>query len=368
MDLTMSENNKLSSLNILGPINSLGYGIASKNICGWMAKTLSEKDAYARLFPIGNINCENEGEAGFFQNMAAIAAEFDVDAPCLKIWHEFGMAERIGRGELTGYSFFEVDTLPENSIRSINSTDKMVVTSRWAKEIVEEQTGHKNVFEVPLGVDRSIFGGSEYSKGEKCIFFNCGKWEMRKGHDLLLEMFQKAFPEDQSVELWMMCDNPFLSPPQRVAWENHYKQDPRVRIINRVQTQQELADIMRLSTCGFFPSRAEGWNLELLELMSLGKPVIATNYSAHKSYCNESNCHLVTPTSSEPAFDGKFFTDKNASWASLTEIFDDFVEKLLEVHNSWKKDEDLTNLEGVKTAGELSWENTASQLINIIEQ
>ena len=50
----------------------------------------------------------------------------------------------------------------------------------------------------PSGVDRDIFtpnikiDGSDISK-DKYIFLNIGKWEIRKGHDLLVHIFNKAF-------------------------------------------------------------------------------------------------------------------------------------------------------------------------------
>ena len=48
--------------------------------------------------------------------------------------------------------------------------------------------------------------------------------------------------------------------------------------------------------CGVFPSRAEGRNLELLEMMSAGKHVITTDYSAHTEFCTKDNAGLVPIT------------------------------------------------------------------------
>ena len=58
---------------------------------------------------------------------------------------------------------------------------------------------------------------------------------------------------------------------------------------------------------GIFPSRAEGWNLEILELMSCGKHIITTNYSAHTEFCNKENALLVDIDELETAYDGKWF-------------------------------------------------------------
>lgn len=373
----MSEGTK--RINVFTPINSLGYGIAGKNTTGWLTKLLHKRDqdesgtswvdheyGGVTLFPIGNqITCETEGEQNFFTQLAQNQLSFDADAPCLKIWHENAMAERIGRGKLTGYSFFEMDRFEDSTKNSILSTDNMVVASEWAKEIVEDQTGHENVFVVPLGVDEVVFSQRQEQQTDKFIVFNCGKWEKRKGHDILLSIFNKAFPEEQDVELWMMCENPFSSQEETIQWEAHYKQDSRCRLIKRVATQLELANIMAMSSCGIFPSRAEGWNLEALEMMSLGKPVILTDYSAHQQFCNIDNSILVKPNKTELAVDGKFFKG-TGDWASLNDKVDEFADGLRSVYDKWKKGDSLVNQAGIETAKELSWENTAKKLLEII--
>ena len=92
-----------------------------------------------------------------------------------------------------------------------------------------------------------------------------------------------------------MCDNPFIGEGNQ-NWQNLYKNSKlgsKIRMIPRQKTHQDVMSIMRQADCGVFPSRAEGWNLELLEMMALGKDVIATNYSAHTEFCNENNCRLI---------------------------------------------------------------------------
>ena len=79
-----------------------------------------------------------------------------------------------------------------------------------------------NIYFIPLGVDDEIFKPCDISDSEKTIFFNCGKWEIRKGHDLIPELFLKAFDQEDDVELWMMNSNPFLNKEETEAWHNMY--------------------------------------------------------------------------------------------------------------------------------------------------
>ena len=113
--------------------------------------------------------------------------------------------------------------------------------------------------------------------------------------------------------------------------------------------------------CGVFPARAEGWNLELLEMMSCGKQVIAKNYSAHSEFCNEKNCNLIEIDELEDAYDGKWFRGQG-EWANLGEPqIEQLISHMQTVHSTKS-----LNTEGIKTATRFSWENTAKEIINAI--
>ena len=73
---------------------------------------------------------------------------------------------------------------------------------------------------------------------------------------------------------------------------------------------------MSQADCGVFPAKAEGWNLDLLEMMSCGKSTIATNYSGHTEFCNKENCYLVDLPEMETAEDGKWFRGQG-EWGKI---------------------------------------------------
>tara|TARA_R110000824_G_scaffold203155_2_gene387512 strand:- start:1521 stop:2285 length:765 start_codon:yes stop_codon:yes gene_type:complete len=253
-----------------------------------------------------------------------------------------------------------------------------MVTSEWAKSIIVEHVGkirgeeyvkqHTHI--VPLGVDRSIFKESMSHKKET-IFYNCGKWEIRKGHDILVKAFEEAFTEDDDVELWMMCDNPFYPEEENFKWERLYRSSKlgdKVRIIPRQKTQEDVYKIMSDTDCGIFPARAEGWNLELLEMMSCGKHVIATNYSSHTEFCNDDNCMLVDIEEKEDAVDGFWFKGQG-QWASIKEKqISELAQHMRSVHEKKNNDQLNINQAGVDTAKKFSWENSAMKIIEAIEK
>jgi glycosyltransferase involved in cell wall biosynthesis len=259
----------------------------------------------------------------------------------------------------------------------MNHCDKLFVCSKWAKEIAGQVFNRlRDIHVVPLGVDTEIFKPYQ-SKRTQTVFFNCGKWEKRKGHDVLLECFNRAFDFDDDVELWMMCDNPFIGQDNQ-KWANFYKNSPlgdKIRIIPRQKTQKDVYNIMKQTDCGVFPSRAEGWNLELLEMMACGKDVITTNYSAHTEFCTKDNSFLVEIDSLEQAFDGVFFPGSHGRWAQLADYQkDQLIEHMRNVHgakqqytNGWESDMKklcCKNHYGIETAEKFTWKNSARELLN----
>ena len=354
------------NINLMAPINQLGYGVAGLNIL----KALQVEHNVA-LHMMGQPQVTNQADADAVKQGLEAAQMFDPQAPCVKIWHQNQMAERIGSGKFIGFPIFELDTFNDLERHHLSSCDKLFVCSNWAAKVCCEQLSHNyrgdliedKVSVVPLGVDAELFSPAPARQDDKTIFFNCGKWEIRKGHDILIQAFKKLTEEHDNVELWMMCSNPFNSEEENAKWHQLYNH-PRVRIIPRAETQAEVYNIMSQVDCGVFPSRGEGWNLELLEMMAAGKHVIATEYSAHTEFCTEENCYPLPISDVEPAFDGKWFFGQG-NWAKMGETEVDMLAKLMQRFVKLRKGK--VNEAGIETAKKFSWENTAREMIKCLK-
>jgi len=349
-------------INLIAPINNLGYGVAGYNIL----KELYKIDNSISLYPISQPQ-DFTGEE--LDTAIKNQERCLINRPCVKIWHQNDLTTRVGNGKFIGFPIFELTKFNPKEVTSLHHCNKVFVCSKWAKQIILQNTKFRedDVHVVPLGVDNSIFSPSTTSGRQSTVFFNCGKWEKRKGHDILLECFNNAFSENDNVELWMMCDNPFIGEGNQ-NWQNLYKNSKlgsKIRMIPRQKTHQDVMSIMRQADCGVFPSRAEGWNLELLEMMALGKNVIATNYSAHTEFCDENNCHLIEIDNMETAFDGVFFDGQCGLWAEMSENQKEQTIEHMKNTHSTKQNLGLSiNSAGVDTATHFSWKNSAQELIN----
>lgn len=347
-------------INLTAPINSLGYGVVGHNLL----KSLLKINSSTALYPISQPEFQDEYVFRGMENRGKSKL-----FPSVKIWHQNEVHTHVGKGQHIGFPIFELTEFTNEEKLSMSHCDRLFVCSEWAKNVLLESKGaweRPPVDVVPLGVDTEIFK-PHLSTRQKTIFFNCGKWEIRKGHDVLVECFNSAFGHDDDVELWMMCDNPFIG-NKNEYWKNLYKSSKlgdKIRIIPRQKSHQDVYQIMKQTDCGIFPARAEGWNLELLEMMACGKRVIATNYSAHTQYCSPVNSLLVNIEKLEPAYDGVFFDGKIGEWASLDiDQYATIIEYMKMIH-SLKQSGDLQlNTNGIETAESLSWEESAKTLLH----
>ena len=351
-------------MNIVAPINQLGYGVASLNIVKHMATKRKTS-----LWCLGQPQVTNQEDANIISQCLKNASFLDFNAPCIKIWHQHDMSQFAGKGRRIGFPIFELDEFSELEKHHLNSLDSLFVCSQWAKNVAINNLtiSPENIHVIPLGVDSEIFTPKNNQESSKTIFFNCGKWEIRKGHDIIPEIFSKAFNEDDNVELWMMCQNPFLKPEEEMAWRNLYlktKLGSKIRFIDRVNTQKEVYNIMCQTDCGLFPARAEGWNLELLEMMACGKHTIATNCAAHTEFCNNTNCRLIDIDSYETAYDGQWFHGTHGRWAKLgKDQIDQAVEHCRVIH-TLKQGELDQNKAGINTAKTFTWENSTNHILS----
>jgi glycosyltransferase involved in cell wall biosynthesis len=353
-------------LNFTAPINNTGYGIASFNI---LKALISTHPVDVSFFPIGSPSVSSKEEYDLLSGLIQNRYMCDTSAAYIKIWHQFDLLEHIGRGKYFAMPFFELDTLSLIEKTSLSVPDHLFVTSQWAKNILLNNGVKSTIDIVPLGVDRQIFNLDNYSSNKdpsKYIFLNIGKWEIRKGHDILLELFEKAFPTETDVELHILASeqtNSYSSADELKSWKNLYNK-PRIKLYNGVNTHKDVAQIIANSDCGLYPSRAEGWNMELLETMSMNRPVIATNYSSHTEFCNNNNAFLIDIAHTEKAIDGKAFVGQG-NWAKIGQSEKN---QIIDHMRYCYKNRLSTNIEGVKTAKQYSWINSSNIIYGCIQK
>lgn len=359
------------NINLTSPVNNLGYGYTGY----YILKHLIKKGCNPALFPIGGIEVDSEEAAEYVKQGKKQAQYFDPKAPSVRIYHQFALDQHVGKGEHVGFPIFELNRFSKLERHHIEAQDRLFVCSEWAKQIVLDKTTQKNVDVIPLGVDQDLIENSVPSIYQRdtrteCVFLNIGKWEVRKGHLELINAFDEAFDVLDKVELWMVSENVFYTKEENANWNSFYTNSKmgkagKVRILSRMKTHTEILGLMKSCDVGVWPAKAEGWNLELLEMMAIGKPVIATNYSGHTEFCDKGNSFLIPIEELENAYDKKWFFNQG-EWASLRgKPYKYLVDTLRTTYKSKLYLE--KNYEGIMTGRKFSWNNTVERMIKCFQ-
>lgn len=351
-------------INLIAPLNNLGYGVVGYNIL----KALTAAKHGIAYFPIGDIKWAGDPMLKDIVDRARHNATFYTpEAPCIRIWHQHEMDMFVGAPRI-GWPIFELNKFTDREKHHLRSVDKLLVCSNWAKEVINKELGI-DAHVVPLGVDEKTF---YYDKAEAdkrpawtrgtTIFLNVGKWEVRKGHNELLEAFNKAFSTTDDVELWMINQNDFIGVDGNEDWKRKYSNSAmgrNIKFLPRFETHEQLRKVFHHVDCGVFPSHAEGWNLEIPEMMACGVNIIATNYSGHTEFLSNSNARLLDVTGMELAKDGKWFHGQG-EWCVFS--VDQLASQMRDVHEMKQAGKLSLNQAGIETAKNLSWTNSVGRI------
>jgi glycosyltransferase involved in cell wall biosynthesis len=356
----LRKDSDLQRINFSGPVNWTGYGGVGMELLRQFLKKNSESS----FFPIGECLPEDTIDVELCNlGISNAAAHWNCLDPSFRLWHEFDMFPRYGKVAY-GMTFFEIDRLKPQAVIGLFSLEKIFVTSQWAKGVLENH-GIYNGEVVKIGVSKEFYPRQRKDQGPY-KFFNIGKLEIRKGHDILCELFNSAFEPEDDVELYIKWNNPFIANSTQKEFEKQYKSSKMGKKIHFVKasSKKDISNLITLGNCGIFPTRAEGFGLPILETIACGRPVITTNYSAPADFCNSTNSFLVNVDKTESAFDNLWFHG-DGNWAH---IGNSQKEAFIEHMRFCYKNRLDSNKGTEKTLSEYNWDSCSDRIFEVIER
>ena len=358
------------NFNLVAALNGSGYGVVGLNVLKALGRAGHDVAYFSRYVRGPELPLELD-EVSLVMRCLRAQRTMDMDAPCLRISAEDDMTLFAGRGPRGGLAFFETTVFTEIELRHLRALDVLFVASEWGREVaIANGLDPSAVVTAPMGVDSAVFTATDPPAGSRTVFLHIGAWQHRKGQDMILDAFARAFRPGDPVELRMLCDNPWAAIGEE-RWRDECRQSPmadHITIVPRVDGHPEIAELMQNADCGVFPARGEAWNLEVLEMMACGRPVIVTDYGGHTEFVTGENALLIEIDVLEPAEDpvwmSVFTRRKAGEWAHLgTRQVDQLVEHLRAVHSRKQAGEVLRNDAGIATAARYSWEHTARRIV-----
>lgn len=198
-----------------------------------------------------------------------------------------------------GFWAWELENFPEESNVFFNLFNEIWVPSNFCTEAISKVSPvpvlkfmHSIEIETP-GLTRSDFNLPE----NRFIFLTMFDYYSsihRKNPIGAVEAYEKAFGKNHSSTLLVIkssLSNEF--PREKKQLLDRIGNNSSIILVEEVMERERLFGLM--NCCDSFVSlhRSEGFGLTMAEAMYLGKPVIATGYSANTEFMNLNNSFLV---------------------------------------------------------------------------
>jgi len=252
------------------------------------------------------------------------SASFDqnrnlVKGVSLRTLNDFDLSLWLGdiRSERTiGYTFYLGSPLPAQCLAKAKTLDLIVAGSSFCERQLNCR-GIDRTKTIVQGINPQIFnpvGSSKTLLEERFVIFSGGKFEFRKGQDIVLrafKVFSDRHPDALLVNAWYnfwefsldtmaastLIDYQFDSKNYAGSMKNLYHRngiDEKKVITLPMVSSFQLPSVFKNSDVGLFPNRCEGGtNLMLMEYMACGKPVIASAQTGHADIVRDHNAFPI---------------------------------------------------------------------------
>ncbi|CAO3459835.1 glycosyltransferase family 4 protein [Azospirillum largimobile] len=210
--------------------------------------------------------------------------------------------ERFAGAYNIGFFLWETSALPRSAHLALEMMDELWTMSSFCVDTLAQHfTGPIHV--VPNCVDERVLNATAGAqpKAEPFTFYFCfdaRSWYTRKNPLAVARAFQRAFPRESGVRLvlrirYRQTSRSVADLAHKLELDHLVEGDPRIIVRDRELSYADSLAEMR--SCDAYVSlhRAEGFGYTMVEAMMMGKPVIASAYSANLDYMTDETAFLV---------------------------------------------------------------------------
>jgi glycosyltransferase involved in cell wall biosynthesis len=218
-----------------------------------------------------------------------------VDAPGMRdLDHHHG--DDFRRGKYTiGYWAWELPDFPDAWVQYADYCDEIWAPSRFAAEAIAEKVAvpvlampHAISFARPAGDFRAKFG----LPADRFLFlflYDLNSYSERKNPAAVLESFRRSGLAGRGASLVIKVHNAAANPADFARLQAAAAELPGTVLINATLSRSDLYALESACDCFVSLHRSEGFGLAVAESMYLGKPVIATDWSATAEFVDQTN-------------------------------------------------------------------------------
>lgn len=223
---------------------------------------------------------------------------FHVDPPVARdIDHHHGPEFRKNKFNI-GYFAWELPEFPDSWLPSLDYFDEIWCPSNFVNNSIALKSplpvitmGHAISFARPEG-DRASIRARLGLPADPFLFlclFDLNSYTARKNPGAAVEAFRKSGLAGTAAALVIKVQNAAANAADFAAISRSVQDIPGTVIISETLSREDIYALEAACDCFVSLHRSEGFGLAVAESMYLGKPVIATGWSATSEYLNSEN-------------------------------------------------------------------------------
>lgn len=182
-------------------------------------------------------------------------------------------------------TMWEATRLPETVREGLDNFDLILVPSRQNEALYSRY--HPAVHYVPLGFDPEVWAYRKRPSVDRTFRFLADGRGGRKGTDLAVEAFKKAFQGRKTTAVPQLM----LKGNRAAVYANR-----DIRVMSSVLTAKEEVELYASAHVFLAPARGEGWGLQPLQAIAQGIPTILSDAHGHAAFAGYGwglKCHEV---------------------------------------------------------------------------
>jgi glycosyltransferase involved in cell wall biosynthesis len=222
------------------------------------------------------------------------------------------------------YPMWELSKYPKDWAKQLNRFDEIWAPSKFVYGSIAPAVT-KPVFLMPVSGQiqfKSFLGRRHFSIPENSFtflfYFDLTSYIERKNPFAVLEAFERvcnARPNDDLCLVMKLKGGEMKSEHTERLHSYASRLKNRLILVDRLLSDNEIKNLLRCSDCFVSLHRSEGFGLGLINAMFLGKPAVATGYSANTDFMNSTNSCLVRYDLC-PVPDGAYPFSEDQVWAN----------------------------------------------------
>ncbi len=198
--------------------------------------------------------------------------------------------------------FWEESLLPDHMVQSLNeSFEAIFAPTEFVRKTLIDSGVWRPILNIGYAPDLSGYRNIGLERTENVsdhapfTLLHVSSCFPRKGVDILIAAFARAFRREDNVELVIKTfENPHNTVMQQVV--DLRAKDPgigAIKVIEQDYNDDEMLALFRQCDAMVLPTRGEGFNLPAAEAMAAQIPLITTGHGGHLDFTTSDNCRLI---------------------------------------------------------------------------